>query len=202
VLTKIFRQAGFTIIELMIALTVMALLIFLGLPSMSVWLNNTQIRTAGETLLSGINLARSEALRNNTVVRFQMTSTLDSACALSNNGTNWVVSLTDPSGLCDVAPSNTTAPQIIQKKAGSEGAQRATITADATTVYFNGLGRLASPGGLASITQIDIANPAGVCQHVDATNGTMRCLRITISTGGQVKMCDPAVTDATDPRKC
>jgi type IV fimbrial biogenesis protein FimT len=196
------RQAGFTIIELMIALTVMALLIFLALPSMSVWLNNTQIRTAGETLLSGINFARTEALRNNTVVRFQLTTSLDSACALSTTGTNWVVSLTDPSGLCDVAPSDTTAPQTIQKKAGSEGAQRATVTADASTVYFNGLGRLASPGGAANITQIDIANPAGVCQHVNATNGTMRCLRITVSNGGQVKMCDPAVTDATDPRKC
>jgi hypothetical protein len=30
----------------------------------------------------------------------------------------------------------------------------------------------------------------------------MRCLRIRISTGGEVKMCDPAVIDATDPRIC
>lgn len=196
------RQAGFTIIEMMIALTIMALLIFLALPNMSVWLNNTQIRTAGETLLAGINLARTEALRNNTVVRFQMTTSLDSTCALSTTGTNWVVSLANPAGACETAPSSTVAPQIIQKKSGSEGALRATVTADATTIHFSGLGRLASPGGAANITQINIANPAGECQHVDAANGTMRCLRITISTGGQVKMCDPAVTDATDPRIC
>lgn len=197
------RQAGVTIIEMMIALTIMALLIFLALPNMSTWLNNTQIRTAGETLLAGINLARTEALRNNTVVRFQMTTTLDSACALSTTGTNWVVSLANPAGACDAAPSNTTAPQIIQKKSGSEGAQRAEVSADGSTIYFNGLGRLASPGGAANITVINIANSAGgVCQHVDAANGTMRCLRITISTGGQVKMCDPAVTDTTDPRIC
>ncbi len=196
------RQAGFTIIEMMIALTIMALLIFLALPNMSTWLNNTQIRTAGETLLAGINLARTEALRNNTVVMFQMTTSLDSSCALSTTGTNWVVSLANPAGACETAPSSTAAPQIIQKKSGAEGSQRATVTADASTIFFNGLGRLASPGGAANITQIDIANPAGVCQHVDAANGTMRCLRITISTGGQVKMCDPAVTDVTDPRIC
>jgi type IV fimbrial biogenesis protein FimT len=53
------------------------------------------------------------------------------------------------------------------------------------------------------MTNIEVTNPAaGVCQHVDAVNGTMRCLRIRISTGGEVKMCDPAVTDATDPRIC
>lgn len=197
------RQAGVTIIEMMIALTIMALLVFLALPSMSTWLNNTQIRTAGETLLAGINLARTEALRNNTVVRFQMTTSLDSACALSSTGTSWVVSLADPTGLCDTTPSNTTAPQIIQKKSGSEGGQRAEVTANASTIYFNGLGRLASPGGATNITTINITNAAGgVCRHVDATNGTMRCLRIEISTGGQVKMCDPAVTDTTDPRIC
>lgn len=197
------HQAGVTIIEMMIALTIMALLVFLALPNMSTWLNNTQIRTAGETLLAGINLARTEALRNNTVARFQMTTSLDSACALSNTGTSWVVSLADPTGACDTTPSNTTAPQIIQKKSGSEGAQRAEVTADGSTIYFNGLGRLASPGGAANITRIEIANSAGgVCRHLDTTNGTMRCLSITISTGGQIKMCDPAVTDPTDPRIC
>jgi len=193
------RQAGVTIIEMMIALTIMALLAFLALPNISVWLNNTQIRTAGETLLAGINLARTEALRNNSVVRFQMTSTLDSACALSNAGTSWVVSLADPSGACDAAPSGTAAPQIIQKKSGSEGAPRVTIAGNGSVIYFNGLGRQASPGGAANITQIDITNPVGgTCQPA----GPMRCMRITISTGGQVKMCDPAVTDVTDPRIC
>lgn len=193
------RQAGVTIIEMMIALTIMALLVFLALPSMGTWLNNTQIRTAGETLLAGINLARTEALRNNTVVMFQMTTNLDSDCALSNAGTSWVVSLTNPANACDAAPSPTAGPQIIQKKSGSEGAQRVTVAADASTIYFNGLGRQASPGGAANINQIDITNPVGgVCQPA----GPMRCLRITISTGGQVKMCDPAVTDVTDPRIC
>jgi len=170
---------------------------------MSTWLNNTRIRTAGETLLAGITLARTEALRNNTVVRFQMTTSLDSACALSSTGANWVVSLADPTGACEKTPSNTIAPQIIQKKSGSEGTQSSEITADASTIHFNGLGRLASPGGAANIPRLDIANAAGgVCRHGDTANGAMRCLSITISPGGQVKMCDPAVTDVTDPRIC
>ncbi len=139
------------------------------------------------------------------MLRFQLTTSLDSSCALSTTGTNWVVSLADPTGACDVNPSDTVAPQIIQKKSGAEGSQRAVITATgSTTIYFNGLGRLANPGGAANITQIDITNPTGgTCQHADAANGTMRCLRITIAAGGgESKMCDPAVTDNTDPRFC
>jgi type IV fimbrial biogenesis protein FimT len=51
------------------------------------------------------------------------------------------------------------------------------------------------------MSQILITNPVGgTCEHVDG--GSMRCLRIDISIGGEAKMCDPAVTDVTDPRIC
>jgi type IV fimbrial biogenesis protein FimT len=171
---------------------------------MVTWLNNSQIRTAGETLLAGLTLARVEAVKRNTTVRFQLVSDLTSGCALTTSGTSWVVSLEDPSGSCDDAPSESTSPKIIQAKSGSEGTTHVAVAASgAATVHFNGLGRVTSPSGAANMTQILISNPGGgVCQHIDATNGTMRCLRIDISTGGEVKMCDPAVIDATDPRKC
>lgn len=198
------RQRGVSLIEMMIGITIAALLMMIGLPNMAIWLNNSQIRTAGETLLAGLTLARVEAVKRNTTVRFQLVSDLTSGCTLSTSGTSWIVSVGDPSGDCDAAPSETVAPQIIQVKSGSEGTTRVSVAATgAATVHFNGLGRVTSPSGAANMTRILISNPTGgVCQHVDATNGTMRCLRIDISTGGEVKMCDPAVTDATDPRKC
>jgi type IV fimbrial biogenesis protein FimT len=63
-------------------------------------------------------------------------------------------------------------------------------------VVFTGLGRVI---GVLPITQIDITNPSGgACQPA----GPMRCLRITIASGGNMRMCDPAVIDATDPRFC
>lgn len=202
-LTSRRQGLGFSIVEMMIAIVIAALLLFIGLPNMALWLNNTRVRTAGETLLTGLNLARVEAVRRNATVRFQLVNDLTSACALSTGGTSWVVSLADPAGACNADPSDVNAPQIIQKKSGAEGTSAVVLTASgAATVHFNGLGRVTSPGGVANMTNIEITNPAGVCQHVDAVNGTIRCLRIRISTGGEVKMCDPAVTDATDPRIC
>jgi type IV fimbrial biogenesis protein FimT len=198
------RQAGVSLIEMMIAIVILALLLALGLPNMAVWLNNSRLRTTGETVLSGLQLARTEAIKRNQVVRFQLVSDLTSGCALSTQGTSWVVSLEDPSGACHTAPSDTVAPMVVQAKAGDEGGGSVQLQAlGAATAHFNGLGRITSPSGAANMTRIDIANPVGgVCQHVDADNGTMRCLRINISTGGEVKMCDPAVADATDPRRC
>jgi len=191
-----------SLIELMIGLAIMALLIMIGLPNMSTWLSNAQIRTAGETMLAGLTLARTEAVRRNQIVRFQMVDNLTSGCAISISGADWVVSMDDPTGACDAAPSDVAVPRVVQKRSGSEGTTRAVLAATtAGTVHFNGLGRVTSPGGAANMTQLAISNPSGgTCEHVDG--GNMRCLRINISVGGEARMCDPAVTDASDPRKC
>ena len=191
-----------SLIELMIGLAIMALLIMIGLPNMSTWLSNAQIRTAGETMLAGLTLARTEAVRRNQIVRFQMVDNLTSGCAISISGADWVVSLDDPTGACDAAPSDVAVPRVVQKRSGSEGTTRAVLAATtAGTVHFNGLGRVTSPGGAANMTQLAISNPSGgTCEHVDG--GNMRCLRINISVGGEARMCDPAVADATDPRIC
>jgi len=199
------QQAGVSIIEMMIAITIAALLMMIGLPNMTIWLNNSQIRTAGETMLAGLTLARTEAVRRNTIVRFQMVSDFTSGCVISTSATNWVVSLTDPTGACEDAPNE--AGPIIQTRSGGEGTSRAAIAATpAATVHFNGLGRKTSPGGAANIDSVRISNPTGgTCQDQDTTNGTMRCLLIRVSPGGETKMCDPAVdpvANPTDPRLC
>jgi type IV fimbrial biogenesis protein FimT len=195
---------GFSLVELMLAIAVLGMLIMIALPKMGAWIQNTQIRTAAEGMASGLQLARTEALRRNTTVRFQLVDTLTSSCGYSVSGTNWVVSLADATGACEVDPSDTVAPQIIQKRSGNEGSSNAQVTAaGGNTVQFNGLGRVIQPPSApAAITQINITNPAhGACKTA-AGNEPTRCLRLTISSGGQIRMCDPAVNDNTDPRFC
>ena len=195
---------GFTLIEVMITLAVLVLLFMTGLPSLTTWLQNTQLRGAAEAMQAGLQLARAEALRRNAPVRFQLVDTLTSACALSTSGTNWIVSINDPTGLCDIDPSDVAAPLTIQKHSGAEGSSNAAIRATGgQTVIFSGLGRVSVSGAApAPITQIDVRHVSdplgGNCQPA----GKMRCLRLNISSGGQTRMCDPAVTDNTDARFC
>jgi type IV fimbrial biogenesis protein FimT len=193
------RRAGFSLIELMIGLVVLGVLLAVALPAFSTFLQNTKIRNAAEMTISGLNLARVEAMRRNSLVRFQLVSNLTASCSASANSLSWVVSLSDPAGLCNIAPSDTTAPRIIQKRSGAEGTAGIVLSATGGSgAVFNGLGRMSAAG----LTQIDLSSGAGVCQHVDPANGTLRCLRVLISTGGQAKMCDPKIADNTDPRYC
>jgi len=175
------------------------MLIMIALPNMGTWLQNTQIRTSAEAMQAGLQLARAEALKRNTTVRFQLVNSLTSSCALTTSGRNWVVSLADPSGLCNMDASDTVAPQIIQKRSSAEGSPNAVVTATGgSSVVFNGLGRPAA----GSLTEINVTNPNNGACKTAAGNEPMRCLRIAVNAGGAVRMCDPAVNDATDPRKC
>lgn len=194
-----FFQRGVTLIELMIGLAIVALVLFVAVPSFGIFLQNSQIRNAAGSVLDGLQLARNEAIRRNSPVRFQFVSNLTSGCTLSTTSLAWVVSQADPSGACDAVPSDTAAPQLVQSRSATEGTSNARIAVTGgSTVVFTGLGRAQTAG----ITQIDVTNTSGTCLYVDPTNGTMRCMRILVSTGGQSRMCDPQVTAANDPRKC
>ncbi|MCI1190474.1 GspH/FimT family pseudopilin [Calidifontimicrobium sp. SYSU G02091] len=194
--------AGFTVIELMVTITVLALLLMAVAPSVGAWIANTQIRNAATSIQMGLQRARSEALRRNTPVRFTLVSltnaaVMDDSCAPSDSGVSWVVSLDDPTGDCGTAPSDTAAPRIVETHAGGVGGGRFTVAAttsggdEASSVTFNGFGRVVGTDGIGVI-DIDHVEPGA----------DYRALRLVIGLGGTVRMCDPAVTSADDPRKC
>lgn len=171
-----------TLVEIMIALTVLVILIMMGLPSFTEALQNQQLRGASEALLNGLQTARGEAIKRNLLVQFAV-----------GPGTGWTVT---------EAASGT----AIQSRSKDEGSPNAVATATpgtATKVTFTPLGGVvANLDASATLTQIDISNPAGgACQ---TASGPMRCLRIVISGGGSLKMCDPAlpVTTPPDARAC
>jgi type IV fimbrial biogenesis protein FimT len=124
----VFRnnQRGVTIIELMVALAIAAILLMLAVPAFGSWVKNAQIRTTADAIQDGLQLARAEAVRLNTLVRFQLTSTVNNTCALSTASSNWVVSLYDPTGACGTTTTTSYTctgadPCIAQVHPASEG---------------------------------------------------------------------------------
>jgi type IV fimbrial biogenesis protein FimT len=175
-------RRGFTLIEVLVAITIVGFALALGAPAFSIWMQNTQIRTVAESIQNGLQVARNEALRRNCRVEFLM-----------NSDTSWVVTAkrcidTDGDGALDDV--------VVQERAKNEAAS-ANITASvtpagATAVTFDGFGRVVDA---TPFTEVDVQSA------VSAT----KMLRIQVKGGGgQIRMCDPAVpsTDTTDPRRC
>jgi type IV fimbrial biogenesis protein FimT len=189
------RKTGFSIVELMIAIAIMSLLIVMGLPSMTTYMQNSRIRAAAETFYTGLQGARAEAVRRNSTVDFVMTTdeaipAYVNTANLSTTATNWIVRTPDP-----VVPG---ANLFVLGKSSTEGGTNVQVNGGGvTTVTFNGFGATAL-GGAATF---QFTSPtAGAC----APAGTSRCLNVIVSIGGQAKLCDPAipVTATTDTRKC
>jgi len=221
VLVSLHTQRGFSLIELMIGLVIMGILFTAGAPAFSDWIQNVRIRNSAESILNGLQLARAEAVRRNAPVRFQLTNSITNTCTIPavDSPPNWVVSLDNPTALCATAASDTVAPRIIQTRGSSEGAttgilvQKSEVdpaTGNAIglplftgTLTFNGLGRIATTTLTAgNNATIDITNPDIDNCVSDPTPGTMRCLRILVSSAGQIRMCNPALNLATNPQGC
>jgi type IV fimbrial biogenesis protein FimT len=207
-------QRGVTLIELAVTLTVMAALMMAAAPSVAEWIRNTRIRSTATSIQAGLMKARNEALRRNTAVVFSLVSlndrnVMDNSCATSARGTAWVVSLDAPDTKCasdaadtlSVSDDNWAAPRIIEKQSGAAAGSTAAVTAvvsatDSTavgSVTFNGFGRVA---GASPIGLIDVKDGS------DSAGRTYRNLRILLTPGGSVRMCDPQVSSSADPRKC
>lgn len=196
-------QHGLSMIEILITFAIAGILLGAAVPSFQGWVRSTQIRNQAESMQAGLNKARSEALHRNTRVTFWLVSnpdlkSLGNDCVTADNGSAWVVSINDPSGKCAALPSNSSAPLLLDKHAAGDGTtntQVRALPADAVAVTFNGLGQVSTTAsGGDPITQIDIS-------HMQVQNGD-RTYRLSISAGGQVKMCDPQVMSQSDSRKC
>ena len=187
-------QHGFSIVELATAMTIIAILMMLGMPSFSEYINNARLGAVAQSFYSGISLARSEAIRRNVPVEFVMTNTpiapgIENSLAPDVTGKNWVIrSQTVPAGPYDVP--------AIDMKAAQEGGgatPRVTILAAAPVIRFNGIG-----AATAGVGAIAIENPpAGACVPA----GPVRCWSLVVAPGGQVRLCDPAAP-AGDTRSC
>lgn len=199
------HQRGVTLIELLIGVAIFALLMTLAIPNVTQYIQNTYIRTAAESIVSGLQFAKSEALKRNKPVRFQLVNDLSGGCNLAANGESWVVSLADPTGSCATVMDDTVTPFILERRNAAEGSANADVSAsssvplggNSSVLIYNGLGRV-SQSNLDRFDRLHISNSTGAC----LPTGKMRCLDIIITAGGDGRVCDPTVTVTTDSRYC
>lgn len=187
---------GVSLIELLVGIAILGIAVAIGAPAFSEWINNSQIRSTAESIQNGLHLARAEAVRRNTAVQFQLTTTLDNSCTVNRTGTNWVVSIssatTPAASHCGDDVSDTGSSMLLQKGMPVAANASATIDASQAAFGFNGLGRIAAttvPVTPVGSSTIDIKSSRGTC--LGDTGGTLRCLRILVAAAGQIRMCDP-----------
>lgn len=171
------HAAGFTMVELMVTLAVVALLMALATPTLRGVVANGRVKAASQSLQNGLAQARAEAVRLNTQVEFVLAADGGWQIRQINTGT------------------------VLAQAAGREAASGVDLTiapAGADRITFNAFGLTASANPTDAslpITQVDLT----VASPPDT--GNFRPLRIELFSAGMSRLCDPAVPD-TEYKAC
>jgi type IV fimbrial biogenesis protein FimT len=175
---------GFSLIELVVTIVVLMAVSMLAVPAFQSAIGNSQIRTVTESIKNGLQQARVEAIKRNTQIRF----------TLQADG-SWQVGCVVPVATNPTQDSSAACPNIISQKSAYEGSSaNITIVGDNPTVVFTSFGTR-DPTVANGLSRVDISNP-----QVSQTE--LRALRIILTAGGAARVCDPAVTEVGDTRKC
>jgi type IV fimbrial biogenesis protein FimT len=139
------KQSGFTLIELMITLVVGSILLVIAVPSfLSFQKDNRRVSQINE-LVSGLNLARSEAIKSNATVGFCPSSD-GATCsgAIYDNG--WIVFLNNDADSPPAVDAGETVLRVHTGTTTSGSSLRATgIT---TGLNYAATGRPSAPGDI------------------------------------------------------
>lgn len=169
------RQHGFTLIEMVVTVAVLVAVSTIAIPAFQTSIGNAQIRTVAESIRNGLQLARGEAIKRNVRIRF----TLQSSSA-------WQIGCVTVAADC---------PAVITQKSAVEGSSsNTTVSADNNSVVFSGFGTR-DPAAAAALTVVNVTN-------AQVKSEERRALRVMLSAGGYVNVCDPTVTATGDTRAC
>ena len=178
---------GFTLIELVVVIAIAAILAAAAVPNFKEWITNSRVRTTAESIQNGIMLAKAEAVRRNAKVQFVLTDSEPivgnvNTITASTSGRSWMVRLYRATG-------SYVASDFIQGRSIAEGGTGTTVAGGQSNFVFTGTARLSPiPGATVNV-------------NVNATGAT-RPLRITVSQGSAIRMCDPALSIASSAMGC
>lgn len=203
------RQAGFTALEAVIAVSILGILMAVGIPRMSGWLAATKAAGAGQFYAEGFALARTQALAHNSHSRLVF---------IPNQGgqPDWRVDICfrATGNACDDASNDWSTPTTAAAEAPGESAafrsiRRSAVSLpppslltvtlgpdeDATAVYFTPLGWV--DGAITPrITEIDLTPAEGKEKEFKPS-------AVMLTLAGIATTCDPALDDDVgDSRRC
>ena len=159
---------GFTLIEGMVTVAILAIIASLAAPSFDAVLARLQQQTGADAVISGLQLARSEALRRNSPVRFTLTAA----------STSWTVATVSPAA-------------TVQSYKGSGAPQLSVTTNDGrTAVTFLATGLVDTSA--ARLQQVDLATSVsgvGSSRVMVFGGGQIRICDPSLTATGDPKKC-------------
>lgn len=187
------RAAGFSLIELMITLSVGGIVVALAAPSFGPAIADIHARSMAQQLADALRLARISAVTRNRPAAFMLADATPASDATTTvNASRWFVKLL-PSAPAQEAVEHTEL--ILATTDASE--ERVTLTGPAQ-VCFDALGLQMAPPDASSAC----AQPGGATSYLVSRTGGSRQYKVRVYRTGRVDICDTARTHGKDLGGC
>lgn len=203
--------AGFTLIEIMISLTILGILLMVGIPAMAPMIQNARLSSMSDFYLEGLRTARSGAIQKSAASRLVLTVN-------ANGQFDWQVDWCFPTTVspCDTTGSwsttaaaaagdtNATSPSlsIFRSASGQPDASKVTMyltPVSATSLYFNAYGWINT--NVPPVLTLICMDVDGSCITPPTAPPTVPPRAIAINLSGTAERCDPLVASG-DSRSC
>lgn len=188
-------QHGFSLIELMVTLTILSLLLLIATPMFSTWIANARVRSVAEDMANGLRMAQSEAMRRNRPTVFVVTnSTPTQSAAPATGGRNWYVQALP---LASGATSETATTSDYVQGGNYASQSDVSVASTSSVLCFGSMGSVVAIAATDAVNVLGVACTAGAKTYTISRTGADRALKVYVGVGGQVRMCDPARTLGT-----
>ena len=184
--------AGISLVEMLLTLSVSAVVLAMGAPLISGWLRDIEIRSSASSLYAALQMARAEAVSRNATVRLQLTN--------ANGLPAWSIQCVHVSAQCPANIRQQTVSQSSSARWGSAMATAMPLIGSSIVaghglpagVSFNAIGAAPAITSGDDIARIDITN---------AVSASARRLVVLIASQGMIKLCDPLAAN-DHPEHC
>ena len=198
---RALRDWGFTLIEMVVALTIFSILVALVAPTFRTWISNAKVRSVADALQNGVRLSQAESLRRSRQVVFALTNSTTpqtGTFTAVSNGVYWAImtvpAMTDGSENATFVQSGILASTANVQVSGP------------AEICFNSVGRLvanSSTGVAGGTCSAPSTGSPPMSTYVITLVGAAHPLQVGVALGGQVHMCDPSQTlSAANPYGC
>jgi prepilin-type N-terminal cleavage/methylation domain-containing protein len=187
------RSRGFTLIEMLVVMTISAILVAMAIPTFERMLRSSRVSSAANSLLAALDVARSEAIRRNVVVTVcrslnpdapvgavNCSSAADANYPENDWASGWIVVAKSPANANNAIWQ--AGDELVLRQAAFQPPQPVRLTILTTLVnpqvYSYGSNGLKADGLLgftASVDYRDLGTP-----HL-ADSGLARCLTVIIT---------------------
>jgi type IV fimbrial biogenesis protein FimT len=204
--------AGFTLVELLIAISILAILLVVGMPSLSAWVASAKVNSMADFYLDGLRLARNGALQKSAASRFVLTPNANgqsdwqvdwcfprSVKPCDNSGTTrWSTTTVAATGDINLANPSYSVFHSADSLPSASNASMTLTPAAAIGIYYNAQGWV-NTSVQPFLRQLRIDPAASF--NPDPATPNVRPVSIAINLSGIAERCDPLAA-AGDSRAC